>query len=185
MDGRLLLGFINYFILGFILVFGILALIVRNQRKKLAYLFLMFLCSSILSYLFFAGIAFIIPGIVLLFFCVLLFLFVFNQEFFGFGRKHDAEKIETEKKKNFNTVMILNLFISLMFCLGIGYLLFIHTRDYYRVVEYVEEFRTAGIADIISSTGSNYVPVVFLIAGMLVLSIIWFIGILKNRGSED
>jgi hypothetical protein len=185
MDGRLLLGFINYFILALILVFGILALIVRSQRKKLTYLFLLFLCSGILSYLFFAGMAFIIPGIVLLFFCILLFLFVFNQEFFGFGKKLDAEKIEMESERGFTARLIVNLIISISFCLGIGYLLFIYTRGYYQGIEYVEEFRTAGIADIINDIGSNYIPLIFLVAGMLVMSIIWFIGILKNRGTEN
>ncbi len=185
MDGRLLLGFINYFILALILVFGILALLVRNQRKKLTYLFLMFLCSGLLSYLFFAGVAFIIPGVVILFFCTLLFLFVFNQEFFGFWGKPVLKEIEPAAKRLINTGLIANLVISIFFCLGLGYLLFLTTGGYYQGIEYVAEFKTAGVADIINDIGSSYIPVVFIIAGMLLISIIWFIGILKNRGSEN
>ena len=185
MDGRLLLGFINYFILALILVFGILSLLVRNQRKKLTYLFLMFLCSGILSYLFFAGVAFIIPGVVLIFFCILLFLFVFNQEFFGFGEKPVLKEFESARKRLFNTGLIANLVISLLFCLGLGYLLFLTTGGYYQGIEYVTEFKTANLTDIINDIGSNYIPAIFIIAGMLLISIIWFIGILKNRGSEN
>ena len=185
MDGRLVLAFTNYFILSLILVFGLLALIVSNQRKRLTYLFLMFLCSGIVSYLFFAGVTFIIPGMVMLFFCVLLFLFVFNQEFFGFGGRHDTGDIERAKKGYFNREFIVNLVISILFCLGVGYLLFLSTRGYYSGVEYTEEFATASLADIINDIGSNYIPVIFLISVMLLVSIMWFIGILSNRSSEN
>jgi len=185
MDGRLAFSFINYFILALILVFGLLALIVGNQRKKLTYLFLMFLCSGIISYLFFAGMAFIIPGMVLLFFCVLLFLFVFNQEFFGFGKKQDHRKIDRAKRRDFTGKLTVNLIISVLFCLGMGYILFIYTRGYYQGIEYAEEFSTVSMADIINDIGANYISVIFLIVGMLTLSTIWFIGILKNRGSKN
>jgi NADH:ubiquinone oxidoreductase subunit 6 (subunit J) len=181
---RPLFGFFNYFILALILVFGLLAVLVRNQSKKLTYLFLMFLCTGILSYLLFAGVAFMIPGAVLLLFNALLFLFVFNQEFFGFGVRPVLTEIESARKRVINTRLIANLVISIVFCLGLVYLLFLTTGDYYQGIEYVEDFKTAGVMDIIDDIGSNYIPVIFIIAGMLLISIIWFIGILKNRGSE-
>ncbi len=185
MDGRQVLGLINYFILVLILVNGSLALIVKNQRKKLTYLFLMFLCSGIISYLFFSGTAFVIPGMILLFFCVLLFLLVFNQEFFGFGKRRDNAEAGSEKVKGYNAILIPNLVISLLFCLGIGYLLFIYTLGFYQSIEYVKEFTAISMIKIIDNIGSNYIPVLFLFAGILTVSILWFIGILNNRGSEN
>jgi hypothetical protein len=86
MDGKLILGFLNYLFLGLIFVFGLISLLVRDQRKKLTFLFLALLSAGVLSYLFFAGIALILPGIILIFFYLLLYMFIASQEFFGFGR---------------------------------------------------------------------------------------------------
>jgi len=184
MDGKVILGSINYFVLGLILLFGILALSLRKQRKKLTFLFLLFFCSGIISYLFFSGIAFIIPGIIILFFCVLLFLFVFNQEFFTFKKKHGAAEKNIGRHR-FAAGILINIFISIIFCLGIAYLLFIYTRGYYLGVELASSFSIMGMSGITDDIGSNYIPVAFIIIGMLTVSVIWFIGILKNRGDKN
>jgi hypothetical protein len=181
MNGKLILGLINYFTLSLIFIFGLIAVLLKNQKKKLTFLFLMFLCCGIISYLFFAGVAFIIPGILVLFFYVFLFLFVSNQEFFGLGKQKVSGEAERIEKNNFNISIIINLLLAIFFCAGIGYLLFIYTGSYYQSFEFTGDLSTVTITDIINNVGSNYIPVIFLITGGLTVSIVWFIGIIKSK----
>jgi len=47
MDGKTMLGFLNYLTVGIVFILGIVSLLVADQKKKLTFLFLMFLAATL------------------------------------------------------------------------------------------------------------------------------------------
>ncbi len=191
MDGKLILGFLNYTFLGLIFVFGLISLLVRDQRRKLTFLFLAFLSAGILSYLFFAGIALILPGIILIFFYLLLFMFIASQEFYGFGKpfisadKNPRQGIQGRKGFRIKPSLAINFLLSLAVSAGAGVIFFIYNKDFLKGLQLVESFKAAVTGDIINNIGANYIPAILVIITALFSSVFWFISILENRRTKN
>ena len=191
MDGKLILGFLNYLFFTLIFIFGLISLLVRDQRRKLSFLFMALLSSGVLYYLFFAGIAFILPGIVLIFFCLLLYMFVASQEFYGFGKSSvPAEKLLQKGRhitKGFwlKPPIIINFFVSLVVSAGAGVIFFIYTKSFFKDLLLVKSFKVAVMGDIINNIGANYIPAVLMLSIALFSSVFWFIAILANRRAKN
>jgi len=191
MDGKLILGFLNYSFLGLIFVFGLISLLVRDQRKKLTFLFLALLSAGVLSYLFFAGIALILPGIILIFFYLLLYMFIASQEFYGFGKpsilsdKLTRQGMPGRKGFRIKLSLIINFLLSLIISVVAGVIFFIYNKDYLKGLQLVESFKAASTGDIINNIGANYIPAILVISAALFSSVFWFIGILENRRTKN
>jgi hypothetical protein len=191
MDGKLILGFLNYLFFTLIFIFGLISLLVRDQRRKLTFLFLTLLSSGVLSYLFFAGIAFVMPGIILIFFCLLLYMFIASQEFYGFGKS--AAPAEKRLQKGWlgmngfglKLPLVINFLMSLIVSAGTGVIFFIYTRSFFKDLLLVKSFKVAAMEDIINNIGSGYIPVILVISMALFSSVFWFISILENRRAKN
>jgi len=183
MDGKLVLGLINYLMLSFIFFLGLLSVFLNNQRKKTGFLFLMFLCTGLLSFLFFAGIPFILPAVIMIIFCFLLQLFVGNQEFFGLRAQHDLGP-EGKKGKIFPD-FIVNMIVSAVSCLYFGYLYISNTGKFYREIKYQPGFNTIQLPDLIEEIGSNYTPLIFILIIILICSVVWFILMIESRRKKN
>lgn len=194
MDGKLILGSLNYLFLGLIIVFGLVSLLVRNQRKKLTFLFLALLSAGVLNYLFFAGIALILPGIILIFFYLLLYMSIASQEFYGFGKPsvlsgkilHKGKQtVQGRKGFRIEQSLLINFLLSLAVCAGAGAIFFIYNKDFLKGLQLVESFKAAATQDIINNIGANYIPAILIISLALFSSVFWFISILENRRTKN
>jgi hypothetical protein len=189
MDGKLILGSLNYLFLGLIFVFGLISLLARNQRKKLTFLFLAILSTGISSYLFFAGIAFILPGIILIFFFLLLYMLIASQEFYGFGKpsilpdRHSKQGMHGLGIKQ--PSLIINFLLSLAVSAGAGVIFFIYNKDFLKGLQLVESFKAAATGDIINNIGANYIPAILVISAALFSSVLWFASILEKRKAKN
>ena len=152
MDARLILGYIYYFILIVIFILGIISVAAEDQRKKMTFLLFLFINAGIFSYLFFSGVAFVIPGIVLLFFSLILNIFVNSQELFNLGKSPEsaANAIKAGFKR-YRRGIIIHSALSVFFCLGVAYILFIYTDSTFEQLSMVETFNTASFKEIINS----------------------------------
>jgi hypothetical protein len=191
MDGKLILGFLNYLFFTLIIVFGLISLLVRDQRRKLTFFFLALLSSGVLSYLFFAGIAFILPGIILVFFCLLLYMFIASQEFYGFGKpsvlpvKHPQQGRPGFKGFGLKMPVVISFLLSLAVTAGAGTIFFIYTKSFFKGLLLVKSFKVAATEDIINNIGANYIPAVLVLSIALFSSVFWFISILGNRRAKN
>ena len=188
MDGKLILGFLNYLFLALIFIFGLISLLVRDQRKKLTFLFLTLLSSGVLSYLFFAVTSFILPGIILIFFCMLLYMFIASQEFYGFGKppiSADRRLLRSMKGLEIKPSLIINFLISLAVSAGAGVIFFNYTKGFLKGLLLVKSFKAAAMEDIINNIGANYIPAILIISVALFSSVFWFISILENRRAKN
>ncbi len=184
MDGKIILGFLNYLTEGIVFILGLLSLLVFGQKKKLTFLFLMFLAAGLMSFLFFAGFAFVLPSISIMGFCIILNLFIQNQEFFSSenSRPDSYNGYESKPKKN---VIILYIVVSVLFTAGLGFLFFVYNDDFFKNISIVASFNTATLFGIIQNISENYAPLIFIFIIMLFMSIIWFIAIIKKESKKN
>lgn len=184
MDGKIILGFLNYLTMGIVFILGIVSLLIPGQKKKLTFLFLMFLAAGLMSFLFFAGLAFVLPSISIVGFCIILSLFILNQEFFSSGKSgsNSLAGYENPIKKS---VIILNLFVSVLFTAGLGVLFFVYNDDFFKNTSTVTVFNTATLFGVIKNISENYMPLIFIFTIVLFMSVIWFIAILRKESKKN
>ena len=187
MNGKLTLEIINYSILALIFLFGLVSLVLTNQMKKLIFLFLTFLAFGILCFLFLTGATFMLIAIIVIFFNILLFLYVQDIEHFG-KRGNYISELEVPAgnhglKKDWKR--ITNLTLSILFCIGIGYIFYEYSLNFFKSYKQTGNYTASRIAEIVANIGSNYAPTLLLTLSILIVSIIWFISILKNGDGND
>jgi|WetSurMetagenome_2_1015567.scaffolds.fasta_scaffold313206_2 hypothetical protein len=191
MDGKLILGFLNYLFFALIFIFGFISLLVREQKRKLTFLFLALLSSGVLSYLFFAGIAFILPGIILIFFCLLLYMLIASQEFYAFGKPIITVEKQQQKDRlslkglRLKLPVVISFLLSLAVTIGAGIIFFIYTNSFFKDLLLVKSFKVAAMEDIINNIGANYIPAVLVLSIALFSSVFWFISILGSRRAKN
>jgi len=134
--------------------------------------------------LFFAGISFILPGIILIFFCLLLYMYISSQEFYGFGKPSVlADRRLQQRRRGFRIKpsLVINFLLSLIVSAGAGAIFFIYTKSFFKDLPLVKSFEAASMKDVINNIGANYIPAILVISLALFFSVFWFISILKNR----
>jgi len=89
-----------------------------ENKKRMLFLFLVFLFSGTLSFSFYSGILFFAISLIAISFFVLFYLYVAHIEFY-LKEKLAAEKSMAIKDKFAGK--ILRLVLPLIICLGIGY----------------------------------------------------------------
>ena len=187
MNGKLTLEIINYSVLVLVFLFGLVSLVLTNQMKKLIFLFLTFLAFGILCFLFLTGATFMLIAIIVILFNILLFLYVQDIEHFGKRANYISEpELPVGKlgwKKDWK--WITNLTLSILSCAGIGYIFYEYSLNFFKSYKQTGNYTTSRIAEIVANMGSNYWPTLLLTLSILIVSIIWFISILKNCDEND
>jgi len=187
MNGKLTLEIINYSVLVMVLLFGLVSLILTNQMKKLIFLFLAFLAFGILCFLFLTGAIFILIAIIVIFFNILLFLYVQDMEHFGkrgnYINESEPSVVKPEHKKDWKR--IINLTLSILFCAVIGFIFYEYSLNYFKSYKQTGNYTTPKISEIVANIGSNHSGTLLLTLSILIVSIIWFTGMLKNDDEND
>ncbi|MCL4377435.1 MAG: hypothetical protein M1409_03465 [Actinobacteria bacterium] len=179
MNGKFLLEIINYFFMWLIFLFGLLSLVLRDLQRKLVFLFLMFLSFGILSFLFFTGPTFIIIGMIMVAFFVMLYLSSFSDmKVMGQTTGNKIKKMGKPVKR------IINLALSIIFCGGLGYLFYFYTLSHVRNYNQVTNITIVSFPGIISEIGNNYSVTVMVLISVIAITVLWFINIL-DKGNKN
>lgn len=186
MNGKLTLEIINYSVLALVFLFGLISLVLTNQMKKLIFLFLTFLAFGILCFLFLTGATFMLIAIIVIFFNILLFLYVQDIEHFS-KRENYISELEVPAGNHGlgkDWRQITHLTLPILSCVGMGYIFFKYSLNFFNSYKQTGNYTTSRIAEIVADIGSNYWPTLLLTLSILIVCIIWFISILKN-GDEN
>lgn len=184
MNGKLLLEIINYFFMVTIFLFALLSLVLKDQRRKLVFLFLMFLSFSILSFLFFTGVTFIIVGILIICFLIPLYLNSFSEQFYNKGI-YENIKLKPGSDEYKKIKRYINLALSVIFCGGAGYLFYHYTLKYISNYKQVTSIAIISFTSVVSEIGNNYSAVIMILVLILVITILWFISILERSNDSN
>ena len=194
MDGKLILGFLNYLFFGLIFVFGLIALLVRDQRKKLTFLFLALLSAGSLKLFIFCRNSFYTAGNYTgIFLPASLYVYcqpgiLWIRKTLCSGREDSASELQaTQGSKGFRIKpsLAINFVLSLAVSAGAGVIFFIYNKDFLKGLQLVESFKAATTGDIINNIGANYIPAILVICAALFSSVFWFISILENRRTKN
>ncbi len=194
-DNQLIITIIQYTGVFGLFLSGILALVINDKKKKLIFLFLMYVFAGILSFALYSGFTFFTAGFVFTFFFILLYIAVIQWEARR-KRSHgqlEPEDGQTSKRDRQNgrttTKNVLNIVLPLLLCSGLGYLIFNSTYGYLAGTgnqsgdqPYNISFTDPGL--VIKSIFSSYGPVVVILVSALFITFLWFIVIIKSRDRQ-
>ena len=165
-ESQKILEALQYISFAGIILPGLAALVIPDFRKKAICLFILFVFTTILSFVFYAGVIFLITALV--FILVFILLYLLARALSG-----PEGPVDTWVRKRGMALKIMGTFTGAAVCAGLGYLVYDLISGYIAGVEAVQEIYIAGLEDIAGSMFSGYdIVVIFLIAS----SFIAFVG---------
>jgi len=173
---QLTMVILNYIGIFGLLISGLLSIFLTYKRKKLLFLFLSFLFTGVLNFVYYSGVLFFVVGLVMMFFFLLLYLFVFQLEVF---RGQESAGIKVNLKVS-NKDKALDITTALLFCAGFAYFIYIYTSDFLRIAKTAgdsAEILIASWSDIGGQLFAEYGLILIIVAVSLFLSFLWFVAI--------
>ena len=180
-QSSIIIKIMQYISISVIFIFAPLSLFIPERKKKVLFLFLVFLFSGILSFSFYSAVLFFLVSLIVISFFVLFYLYVVHMEFY-LKEKFLVE--EHLRGKNKFTGKVLNLILPIIICLGIGYLFYYYGFDLFTDYKGIEIGSIASLAGIINGLYADYLVPIIILISILFISILWFILILDISREE-
>jgi hypothetical protein len=159
-----------------LLISATLSIFVTYKRKKLLLLFLSFLFTGVLNFVYYSGVLFFVVGAIIVFFIFLLYLFVFQLEDFGDGESRDITGALEDSTKN----KVFNIIKSVLLCSAAGYFIYIYAYDFLDAAKTKSgsgDISIAGWNDISGQIFAEYGLILIIVAASLFLTFLWFVAI--------
>ena len=162
---------------------GVAVFFIPDLRKKITLLFVLFIFTAILSFVFYSGILIFIVSLVFIFVFALLFLL--TEQF-----SHDSGGVQLLSSDaggshaGIIALKIINIIIPVLFCTGLGYLIYRLTGGYFPVDNGVQEISINSVEEISENIFTRYNISIFLIISAALISFIWFTIILMIWGKD-
>jgi len=173
---QLIIIIINYVSIAGLLACGVLALLMKDRKRKLLILMLAFLFIGALSFVYYSETLFFVTGLIMIFFFLLLYLFVLQMDFFGRGMAGETdERLDLPLRGK-----ILNIAMPVLFCLSAGFFIYKYISGFLKEAEIAEGGGNVFIldwSDISRYFFTDYGLVLVVLAGSLFISFIWFIAV--------
>ena len=166
--------FFQYFTASLVVVFVFLSLLLKDNKKRLVFLFLAFLFFGTLSLLLFGGTTIILAGMVIIFFYAVLYLYAMQGEFYG--KKYTPPK-------GISGIRVVNLILAVIFCSGIGILFYIYTSGYFEKYVPLESISIINFTSVINELLTNYAAAFLILISILCSMVIWFTAILSKENN--
>lgn len=154
-----------------LMICSLLSLFLANKKKKMLFLFLSFIFGGILYFVHYSGVLGFLIGIIMIFFFIMLYLLVFQLEFFGNDKGAGTDKKTDQPKKR----EIITIITALLFCLAIGYFLYEYTSRFLRDAVINESILVTTLGDVSSQLSIDYGLVIIILAVSLFISSLWII----------
>jgi len=166
---------------------GSIALFLSGHRRKMVFLFMVFVFTTIIAFVFYSGVLLFITGFAAIFVFTILYMLTVQLRITGEGPGKDKigptgnpGKTETAKKK-VKILTILNIAIPVLFCGYLGYLVYINTHHYFKGKVSNVDISIISLGQIAEKLFSDYFPVLFVLIAGLLAATIWFTVILDFR----
>jgi hypothetical protein len=187
-ESQKIIEIIQYIGFAGLMIPGVAVFFVPDLRKKIALLFILFVFTTILSYVFYSGILLFIASLAFIFVFVLLFLLA-EQLSHNSSRAPLPSSYTEGSHAGIIAVKIINIIIPVLFCTGLGYLIYRLTGEYFPADNGVREISINSMKEISGNIFARYDIVIFLIVAAALISFIWFTVILttgrKNKGEYN
>jgi len=181
MQSSIVINTMHYISISGIFIFSLLSLFMLENKKRMLFLFLVFLFSGTLSFSFYSGILFFAISLIAISFFVLFYLYAAHIEFY-LKEKLAAEKSMAIKDKFAGK--ILRLVLPLIICLGIGYLFYKFAFDFFYGCIKNEAVPVMSLANAVKELQASYIAPVIILISILFISTLWFILIFDMSREE-
>lgn len=187
-ESQKIIEMIQYIGFAGLMIPGIAVFFIPDLRKKITLLFILFVFTTILSFVFYSGIILFIASLAFMFVFILLFLL--TEQLFHLSSDPPLPSSDTGgSHAGIIAVKIINIIIPVLFCTGLGYLIYKLTGGYFPADNGVREISMNSIEEISGSIFARYSIGIFLIILAALISFIWFTVILmtgrKNKGEYN
>ncbi len=166
---------------------GLAALFLSGFRKKMVLLFIVFVFTTIIAFVFYSGILLFVTGFAVIFVFTILHMLTAQLAMTGDGpgKKHSGyadrpDNTETAKKK-IKISAILNIAIPVLFCGYLGYLIYSNTHSYFEGVDGMADISIISLSQISERLFSDYFPVLLILILAVLTAAIWFTVMLDFR----
>lgn len=162
---------LQYICFAGLILTGLAGIILPDHRKKAAALFIIMVFITILSFIFYSGIMVFIVNIVFIFVFAVLYLLARSQA--GPGNS-----------KRYTGLNIAAYAAAVLFCSGLGYILFYISRGYFPGEVKNREIAITGLEDITVQVFSKYHIIIIILAAAALVTFTGFTVWDKNRHKD-
>lgn len=179
---------IQYISFAGLIISGIAVFFIPDLKRKIILIFLLFVSTMMVSFVFYSGILIFIASLSFIFIFILLHLLVVQLS--PHGRGSPLTLSDTgENRSRIIAARIANIIIPVLICTGLGYLIYKLTGGYFPINDGVHEVSIIGMEEISGIIFARYNIIIFLLVSAVLISFIWFTVILiigrKNIGEYN
>lgn len=184
---QIIIEIIQYISFTGLVLSGLIALFLPGYRKKMILLFMVFVFTIIIAFVFYSGILLFVTGFAAIFVFTILYMLAAQLCFTGNGTGKNyigpmdrTGKAKTVKKK-VKTSSVLNIAIPVFFCGYLGYLVYDNTHSYFEKVGITADISIINLGQISEELFSEQFPVLLILIAAVLAVTIWFTLILDFR----
>jgi len=176
-ESQKIIEIIQYIGFAGLMIPGIAVFFIPDLRKKITLLFILFVFTTILSFVFYSGILLFIASLAFIFVFALLFLLTEQLSHNSSGSPLPSSDTGGSHTRII-AVKILNIIIPVLFCTGLGYLIYKLTGEYFPADNGAQGISINTMEEITGCIFAKYDISIFLIVSAALISFIWFTVIL-------
>jgi hypothetical protein len=173
---------------------GGIAVFMTGLRRKMVLIFLMFIFTTIISFVFYSGIILFITGFSSIFVFIILYMIIaqLRTRVKSTGENQSTDEgwsgRENAVKKKRKGPVVLSIILPVLFSGFLGYQIYVHTNSYFVEADGGSNISIVSLEQISELLFSEYLLVVLILMASLLAAAIWFTVMLdfrKNRQKES
>ena len=186
-ESQKIIEIIQYISFAGLVLSGVIALFLPGLRKKMVFIFLMFIFTTIISFVLYSGILIFITGFAAIFVFIILYMIIaqlrvsINSPGKGQSTNEGWSVEENAVKKKRKTSAVLGIILPILFSGYLGYRIYVSTHSYFVEADGVSNISIASLDRISELLFSEYLLAVLILIASLLAATIWFTVMLDFR----
>lgn len=186
-ESQIIIEILQYISFTGLVLSGLIALFLPGLRRKMVLIFIMFIFTTIISFVFYSGILLFVTGFAAIFVFIILYMIIAQLQMsrkdtggdYSIADGQSGRKDAFEKKIKASAVP--GIILPILFSGYLGYQIYISTRPYFVEADGGSDISIVSLDRISELLFSEYLPVVLILIASLLAATIWFTVILDFR----
>lgn len=186
-ESQKIIEIIQYISFAGLVLSGMIALFLPGLRRKMVLIFLMFIFTTIISFVLYSGILIFITGFAAIFVFIILYMIIgqlrISMKSPGEGHSTNEGRSvgKSAIKKKRKASAVLGIILPILFSGYLGYEVYVRTHSYFVEAEGVSNISIASLDRISELLFSEYLLAVLILIASLIAVTIWFTVMLDFR----
>ena len=186
-ESQRIIEIIQYISFTGLVLSGLAALFLTGLRRKMIFLFIVAVFTTIIAFVFYSGILLFVMGFAVIFVFTILYMLttqlVMTENSSDKNHSGSADRSGGAKtvKIKVKISTILNIAVPVLFCGYLGYLVYNNTHRYFEGVDGAADISIISLSQISKELFSEYFPVFLILISAVFTVVIWFTVIMDFR----